>query len=425
MKVNIKMALGILILLPMLAVANQSVSFTEKASLQQKGEFRTLVTVKENNFKVPTVVDISLPFQANSKNQVMVTDKDDNIIPAKLITEFNKAPLTFSATDSFGDLGAGRMVDGNKETYLDLPFQDVGANYEVVHSNENLTNTVNNGLEIRHSEERYLNDNQANSANVNRVTIDLVANRRFTTDSISFLLGKNVDKPVRIKLISVEDNGEKILLPETFFNNTMHFPPTNLKHLRIILDYIKPLRISEIILPERNYSGQAIKYVRFIAQPKTAYKIYYDTLNLVKMPSLEMPNLNEKGRSPDVEVVSGDNPLYKKADSDQDGIIDSLDNCPDVANADQADADNNKIGDACEDFDRDGVINAKDNCPNIANKLQRDVDGDGVGDKCDNAESRFMEKYPWIPYLTLTIVFVIIITLLFMTLRADGNNKTE
>ena len=40
-------------------------------------------------------------------------------------------------------------------------------------------------------------------------------------------------------------------------------------------------------------------------------------------------------------------------DTDDDGIVDIADNCPDVPNPDQQDLDNDLIGDACDD-DRDG-----------------------------------------------------------------------
>lgn len=59
-------------------------------------------------------------------------------------------------------------------------------------------------------------------------------------------------------------------------------------------------------------------------------------------------------------------------DTDGDGVFDDLDNCVNVANADQADADGDGPGDAC------------DNCPNVANAAQADGDGDGAGDDCDN-----------------------------------------
>lgn len=77
------------------------------------------------------------------------------------------------------------------------------------------------------------------------------------------------------------------------------------------------------------------------------------------------------------------------ADTDLDGYYDCLDNCPDVANADQWDTDGDGMGDACDlspcgiDWDRDCVQSDVDNCPLIPNPQQTDIDGDGIGDHCD------------------------------------------
>ncbi len=63
------------------------------------------------------------------------------------------------------------------------------------------------------------------------------------------------------------------------------------------------------------------------------------------------------------------------------------DNCPEVANPDQADSDHNGIGDACDhpaDTDGDGIPDASDNCPNTANANQLNTDGDAQGDACDS-----------------------------------------
>ena len=49
-------------------------------------------------------------------------------------------------------------------------------------------------------------------------------------------------------------------------------------------------------------------------------------------------------------------------DADEDGIPDLADNCPAVANPDQADFDNDGEGDACDDSDGDGVFDASDEC---------------------------------------------------------------
>jgi len=71
-------------------------------------------------------------------------------------------------------------------------------------------------------------------------------------------------------------------------------------------------------------------------------------------------------------------------DSDGDGVLDYKDICPIIPNADQADSDFDGIGDVCEDSDSDGVIDSLDNCVNVANIDQADLDGDGIGDVCDN-----------------------------------------
>jgi hypothetical protein len=57
-------------------------------------------------------------------------------------------------------------------------------------------------------------------------------------------------------------------------------------------------------------------------------------------------------------------------DTDNDGIPDFSDNCPDTPNPSQDDADGDGAGDAC------------DNCP-IPNPDQGDDDGNGIGDACD------------------------------------------
>jgi len=58
-------------------------------------------------------------------------------------------------------------------------------------------------------------------------------------------------------------------------------------------------------------------------------------------------------------------------DADNDGVPGATDNCPNLANADQADGDGDGDGDAC------------DNCPLAPNADQLDSDGDTIGDVCD------------------------------------------
>jgi hypothetical protein len=73
------------------------------------------------------------------------------------------------------------------------------------------------------------------------------------------------------------------------------------------------------------------------------------------------------------------------SDEDDDGVIDILDNCPAIPNADQSDNDTDGDGDACDpDDDNDGILDVPDNCQFLANPDQADADDDGLGDVCDN-----------------------------------------
>jgi len=88
------------------------------------------------------------------------------------------------------------------------------------------------------------------------------------------------------------------------------------------------------------------------------------------------------------------------SDSDGDGVADSSDNCPEIFNPNQGDFDSDGTGDSCDscpyaedpnncpkpnpdDRDGDGIINADDNCPAAANPDQADADNDDIGDVCD------------------------------------------
>jgi len=87
----------------------------------------------------------------------------------------------------------------------------------------------------------------------------------------------------------------------------------------------------------------------------------------------------------DFEVIGDASQL--DPDNDGDGLGDNEDNCPAIANADQADFDLDDLGDVCDsDKDGDGVDNTSDSCPATPNAGQEDNDGDGIGNACETMD---------------------------------------
>ncbi len=141
--------------------------------------------------------------------------------------------------------------------------------------------------------------------------------------------------------------------------------------------------------------------------------VYYDSTtntwsptSLVNAPEPRRPNwaawignglmYTAGGRNGSVNANSRDGGRYSvNVDAEGDGVPEACDNCPGLANADQADADADAHGDACDtctDLDGDTFgdpgfpVNtcALDNCPDDANPTQADLDVDGAGDPCDD-----------------------------------------
>src|SRR3989344_4865546 len=106
-------------------------------------------------------------------------------------------------------------------------------------------------------------------------------------------------------------------------------------------------------------------------------------------------------------LPDNEDPNPYNPDSDNDGVNDNLDNCPLVSNTNQLDSDHDGIGDVCdsdvggdEDNDDDGVNDDVDNCPTTHNSDQADFDNDGLGNVCDEDDDNdgIDDRYDPNPY---------------------------
>jgi hypothetical protein len=118
---------------------------------------------------------------------------------------------------------------------------------------------------------------------------------------------------------------------------------------------------------------------------------------------------NGDGDTNDQGEADGEQCPCVEPDSDGDTVPDASDNCPGTANPGQEDADNDGLGDVCDDSDGDGIwdsdelrdgtdptlpdtdadgsMDGVDNCPLTPNAGQENADTDAPGDACDNCDS--------------------------------------
>ncbi len=248
-----------------------------------------------------------------------------------------------------------------------------------------------------------------------RTTITLRSAQSVVASALTIALDANVALPNRI---AIRAEGAVVVAEKTLDSTVVRFPQTRAREWIVEFTHVQPLRVGELRLVEDN-APKGSRSLRFLAQPQHSYRVYFNPDRTVSAPTGEAGNLQI---NKDVYRVASqgtkNNSGYIPADVDGDGIQDIRDNCASVANPDQSDVDQNGLGDVCQDFDQDGIANVRDNCANTPNVGQDDTDGDGMGDACDTEESRFTEKYAWIPWLGIGFAALVIAALFALTIRA-------
>lgn len=250
------------------------------------------------------------------------------------------------------------------------------------------------------------------------------------SDALVINFDNNVTLPTYVAVYASPSGNDSIFLvsKSPMTSGVINFPAIKSANWTIEFSYNQPVRLNEISFrnTELNLENKSVK---FLALPTHEYSVYSNQeIPRNNYTSYDVPNLTSATVSKNVgPLVFKTNELFTAMDIDNDGVSDYKDNCPDIANPDQADINKNGRGDLCDDDDLDGIVNSKDNCPNIANYDQKDTDGDGIGDKCDSDESRLTEKYPAIVWGVLGLVTLILIGLLFAVSKkiAENNSTTN
>lgn len=121
--------------------------------------------------------------------------------------------------------------------------------------------------------------------------------------------------------------------------------------------------------------GDGMTVVDAIAALQTYnFQSPFDTLPLIDYPNDQsLPTFNEL-------VIVNISVKTTSSDSDGDGVPDDQDNCPNVANPDQADHDKDGLGDTCDpDDDNDGLPDTTEAVLKT-DPFNPDTDGDGLTD---------------------------------------------
>ena len=150
-------------------------------------------------------------------------------------------------------------------------------------------------------------------------------------------------------------------------------------------------------------AGDADLYVRFDSAPTTSAfdcrPYQYGNNEICNITNAQAGTYYVAARAystfSGVSLIGSYTDTPQDSDGDGDGIVDTIDNCPLIPNADQLDTDGDALGDTCDncpsnsnadqlDADGDTLGDTCDNCPSNSNADQLDTDGDGIGDTCDN-----------------------------------------
>jgi hypothetical protein len=373
----------ILSVLAFFTICGGSVWAEELREVPSISSFQSVIEVPSIKVSVPTVVEVPLTGLMLSGERYYVLDTQTetyvgSYIKSKAVVA--EVPATIETSPQVYNTSG--MSDDNRDTYTEFSLPENGEGV---------------------------------------ITVLVKTPQPITTSKLQLRLSPHVALPKTIQVKSYDQatsQMQTILATKSLTDTTIYFPEVTSDHFSITLNYVQPLRISELELVQEGTLAGYLHGLRFLAQPDHTYNIYYGADQEVAVATAESGDLIS-----DKEVMllppysANVNRYYVPADIDDDGVWDTIDNCVNDVNTDQLDVDRNGRGDVCDDWDRDGLRNSEDNCVNLPNRTQVDTDYDGIGDACDMEESRFTERNSWVPWVGMATATTVLLVLFALVAR--------
>ncbi len=236
-------------------------------------------------------------------------------------------------------------ADGDALTYM-VQYSNDGATWQTLTSNTVLTSLTVDGVDLL--------PGSPNPSMPNTCRVRVIASDGFRTAYATSAAFGMVNRNPVATIVQPADGARFAAGESITFVGTSNDPEEG------ILEIHRPDLMSWSITGVPTLLGSEVSLPNGLA-PGT-YNIQFNSLDSRFFFGTDM-----------ITITVGDTltPPVPTVDSDGDGVMDSVDNCPLVSNASQADGDGDGVGDIC------------DNCPATANADQGDHDENGIGNVCD------------------------------------------